>query len=59
MTYNRRSAVVSSNLECLCHMQCCPCASVATAKDGEDEEEEVDDVKVEIEGSEDVLLWGN
>ena len=40
-------------------MQCCPCASVATAKDGEDEEEEVDDVEVEIEGGKDVFLRGN
>ena len=41
-------------------MQCLPLLIAArTADDGEDEEEEVDNVEIEVEGSEDVFLRGD
>ena len=41
-------------------MQCLPLLIAAgTADDGEDKEEEVDDIEIEVEGSEDVFLRGD
>lgn len=45
MSFARHSDVVSDVL-------------VALAEEGEEDEEEVDDVNVELQSAEDVLLWG-